>query len=100
MKGIAKILTVLLHDGQDLNDDLGGRSDQDLSLSSSFGVDDVVQAVVKDGDSDHFDGLSEKRICKYWYCGNLNVSTSVSRSHPFRPPPPSLSVGFHACQNI
>jgi hypothetical protein len=56
-----RVLTVLLHDGQDLDDDLGGRSDQDLTLSSSFGVDDVVQAVVKDGDSDHFDGLSVGR---------------------------------------
>ena len=57
MKGIAKILTVLLHNRQDLDDDLGGRSDQDLSLSSSFGVDDVVQAVVKNGDSGHLGGL-------------------------------------------
>lgn len=53
---------MLLHNRQDLDDDLGGRSDQDLSLSSSFGVDDVVQAVVKDGDSDHFDGLSADRM--------------------------------------
>lgn len=35
-------LTVLLHDGEDLDDDLGGRSDHDLSLSSSLSVDDVV----------------------------------------------------------
>jgi len=35
-------LTVLLHDGQDLDNDLGRRSDEDLSLSSSLGVDDVV----------------------------------------------------------
>jgi len=35
-------LTVLLHDGKDLDDNLGRRSDHDLSLSSSFGIDDVV----------------------------------------------------------
>lgn len=35
-------LTVLLHNGEDLDNDLGGRSDEDLSLSSSLGVDDVV----------------------------------------------------------
>lgn len=51
------VLTVLLHNGQHLDDDLGGRSDQDLSLSSSLGVDDVVQAVVENGDSDHFEGF-------------------------------------------
>jgi len=38
-------LTVLLHDGEDLDDDLGRRSDHDLSLSSSFGIDDVVLKV-------------------------------------------------------
>ena len=48
---------MLLHNGQNLDDDLGGRSDQDLSLSSSLGVDDVVQAVVENGDSDHFEGF-------------------------------------------
>jgi hypothetical protein len=37
--------TVLLHDGEDLDDDLGGRSDHDLSLSSSLGIDDVVLGV-------------------------------------------------------
>ena len=36
---------MLLHDGEDLDDDLGRRSDHDLSLSSSFGIDDVVLIV-------------------------------------------------------
>jgi hypothetical protein len=36
---------VLLHDGEDLDDNLGRRSDHDLSLSSSFGIDDVVLKV-------------------------------------------------------
>lgn len=56
------VLTVLLHNGQNLDDDLGGRSDQDLSLSSSLGVDDVVQAVVKNGDSDHFEGFLDGSV--------------------------------------
>ena len=42
---------MLLHNAQHLDDDLGGRSDKDLSLSSSLGVDDVVEAVVKNGDT-------------------------------------------------
>jgi hypothetical protein len=36
---------VLLHDGEDLDDDLGRGSDHDLSLSSSLSVDDVVLKV-------------------------------------------------------
>jgi hypothetical protein len=36
---------VLLHDGEDLDDNLGRRSNHDLSLSSSFGIDDVVLLV-------------------------------------------------------
>jgi hypothetical protein len=46
-------LTVLLHDGQELNDDLGRRTDENLSLTTAFGVVDVVQTIVQDGDSDH-----------------------------------------------
>lgn len=77
--------TVLLHDRKGLDDDLGGRSDQNLTLSTALGVDDVVlsvsdrcqfafptsqrfppnlpsrdrkathKSIVEDGDSDHFD---------------------------------------------
>jgi hypothetical protein len=49
--------TVLLHDGQELDNDLGGRSDEDLSLASLLGIVDGVQAVVKDGSLDHFVGI-------------------------------------------
>lgn len=67
-------VAVLLHDRKNLDNDLGGRSDEDLSLSSSLGVDDVVKGVVKNGDSDHLDsffgvfcaikrGLSGKCFC-------------------------------------
>jgi hypothetical protein len=31
-----------LHDTQEFYDDLGGRSDEDLALSTALGVDDVV----------------------------------------------------------
>jgi len=36
---------MLLHDGEDLDDDLGRGSDHDLPLSSSLSVDDVVLKV-------------------------------------------------------
>lgn len=49
---------MLLHDLEELDDNLGRRSDQDLSLSSLLGIDDVVEAVVEYGLSDHLDYLS------------------------------------------
>lgn len=38
--------TMTLHNTQKLDHNLGGRPDQNLALSTAFGVDDVVQAVV------------------------------------------------------
>ena len=40
------LLTVSLHDTQEFYNDLGGRSDEDLALSTALSIDDVVQAVV------------------------------------------------------
>ena len=48
--------TVLLHDAQELDDDLGGRTDEDLALASLLGVVDGVKRIVEDGGLDHFDG--------------------------------------------
>lgn len=31
-----------LHDGEELDDDLGGRPDEDLALATALGIDDVV----------------------------------------------------------
>jgi hypothetical protein len=44
---------VLLHDRKELDDDLGGRTDKNLTLSTLLGVVDVVQSIVEDGDTDH-----------------------------------------------
>jgi len=52
---------VLLHQGEELDNDLGGRTDQDLALAALLGVVDVVEAVVQDGDADHFDDASVTR---------------------------------------
>jgi hypothetical protein len=49
--------TVLLHDSQELDDDLAGRADQDLALASLLGVVDGVERIVEDGSLDHFDGV-------------------------------------------
>jgi hypothetical protein len=47
---------VLLHDSEELLDDLGAWSDHDLTLSCLFGIVDSVEAVVENGCSDHDDG--------------------------------------------
>jgi hypothetical protein len=54
---------VLLHDAQELNNDLGRWSDEDLTLSALLGVVDGVERIVEDGSLDHFDGWE---ILKSW----------------------------------
>jgi hypothetical protein len=49
-------LTVLLHDRKELDDDLGRRTDQDLTLAALLGVVDGVKGIVEDGSLDHFCG--------------------------------------------
>jgi len=60
-----------LHDTEELDNDLGRRTNKNLTLSTALGIDDIVQAVVltssvmliyqgitqnthQDGDADHF----------------------------------------------
>ena len=47
--------TVTLHDGQELDNDLGGRADHDLALAGLLGVVDGVKRIVQDGGL-HFGG--------------------------------------------
>lgn len=47
-------VSVALHDTEELDDDLGGRTDENLALATALSVDNVVEAVVKDGYADHF----------------------------------------------
>lgn len=49
--------TVLLHDSEELDDDLGRRPDQDLALASLLGVVDGIERIVEDGSLDHLDGV-------------------------------------------
>lgn len=48
--------TVLLHDSEELDDDLGRRPDQDLALASLLGVVHGVERIVEDRGLDHFGG--------------------------------------------
>lgn len=45
---------MLLHQGQELDNDLGGRTDQHLALTALLSIVDVVEAIVQDGNTDHF----------------------------------------------
>jgi hypothetical protein len=49
--------TVTLHDGQELDNDLGGRADHDLALAGLLGVVDGVERIVENGGLDHFGGV-------------------------------------------
>lgn len=48
--------TVLLHDLEELNDDLGGWADHNLALAGLLGVVDGIERIVEDGSLDHFGG--------------------------------------------
>jgi hypothetical protein len=49
--------TVTLHDGQELDNDLGGRADHDLARAGLLGVVDGVERIVENGGLDHFGGV-------------------------------------------
>lgn len=49
--------TVLLHDLQKLDNDLGRRADQDLTLAHLLGVVDALKSIVQNGGADHLDVL-------------------------------------------
>lgn len=48
---------MLLHDSQELDNDLGGRSDQDLTLASLLGVVHGIESVVENGSANHLGGI-------------------------------------------
>jgi hypothetical protein len=48
--------TMLLHNAEELDNDFGAGSDQDLSLSRLLGVVDGIERIVEDGRLNHFVG--------------------------------------------
>jgi hypothetical protein len=58
---------VLLHDGQESDDDLGAGSDEDLALATLLGVDNVVEAV----------GLSEKSLVSLGFLQAVAAGTAT-----------------------
>jgi hypothetical protein len=49
-------IAMLLHNREELDDNLGRRADQDLSLSRLLGVVDGIERIVEDGSLNHFGG--------------------------------------------
>lgn len=47
---------MLLHDVEELDDDLGARSDHDLATAGLLGVVHGVKRIVENGGLDHFGG--------------------------------------------
>ena len=48
-------LTVLLHDGEELDHDLGGRADEHLALAALLGVEHVLEGIVENTNAHHGD---------------------------------------------
>lgn len=58
--------TVLLHDSEELDDDLGAGPDENLALASLLSVVHGVEGIVEDGSLDHFGGWVESRFSNRW----------------------------------
>lgn len=82
--------TVLLHDSQELDNDLGGRSDQDLTLASLLGVVDGIESVVENGSANHFDGVVRRFSNRAGKRGNevsiRNRECEMNRNRSLFPP--------------
>ena len=78
---------MLLHDGQELDNDLGTGSNQDLTLASLLGIVDCVQAIVQNGGShvvglwrsDAIEILSGNGLLQKRYLEGVSEKENVSR---------------------
>lgn len=85
---------MLLHDAQELGDDLGARADHDLALAGLLSVVDALQGIVEDGGADHGGvvdvvkrikgrGSGLSRFSRRWeLCDRLEVSVNAGRRGP------------------
>lgn len=53
---------MLLHDVQELDNDLRRRADEHLTATRLLGVVHGVERIVEDGGADHFGGVEESRF--------------------------------------
>jgi len=65
---------VLLHDLEELDNDLGGGPDHNLALAALLGIVERVEGIVEDGSADHLGGIvwveilksgKKRGICQY-----------------------------------
>lgn len=69
---------MLLHDGQEFDDDLGRRADENLALARLLGVVDGVERIVENGGLDHFGGMG-----RFWMAGgDRGIYEEVSLQKP------------------
>lgn len=55
----SECVTVLLHDGKELDHHLGGRAEEHLTLATAFGVGESHQRRVQHAHENHFEGSCE-----------------------------------------
>jgi hypothetical protein len=75
-RGRLSPLTVLLHDLEELDNDLGGGPDHDLTLTALLGVVERVEGIVEDGSADHLGGIVGWRFSNR---GRKEVSTNFEQ---------------------
>lgn len=74
-------VTMTLHDGQELNNHLGGGTDENLALTALLGVVDALKAIVEDRDADHGGKITTARtrvVRKAKHKGKKGKRTSMS----------------------
>lgn len=69
---------MLLHDHQELDDDLRARSNQNLSLSSFLGVVDGIERIVQNTGFDHLDDLWDE-ILNSFDRGEVSAFERIAR---------------------
>ncbi len=73
---------MLLHDLEELDDDLRARSDKDLALAGLLGVVEAIKRIVEDGSADHLGGVERRFSNRMGY----EVSAIVRDLLAFRRP--------------
>lgn len=92
--------TVALHDGQELDNDLGRRTDQDLALAGLLGVVDGIEAIVENGSLDHFGGCMRRFSSGSGRLRYLHVKSVVSLQMPERGECPQLLLTGRVLQLV
>jgi hypothetical protein len=76
--------TMFLHGAEELDNNLGAWSDQNLALSSFFGVVDALQRIVEDRCLDHIDGKRSTSLDrKARFSGRRTQGLEVSTNEPY-----------------